>query len=540
MVSSTRQAIAGLLVIFAVAVLAHAQTTPVKEPTATVSGRITIKDKPAPGIAVGLRVNEPPRQQPVSYRAVTDVNGEYRITNVPAGNYWMNVSAPAFVLTDDTANSKSLIIGKGEMIENVDFTLLRGGVITGKVTDADGRPLVQQEVHILPQTERPHYFAHIQTDDRGIYRAFGLPPGVYKVAAGSADDDAFGARYNAAYYRRTYHPNVLDAAQAKLIEVSEGSEATNVDIVLGRMVTTYTASGRIVDEAGQPMPNVPYAVSHFVNANSTHSLTTGAVSNARGEFNLEKLMPGNYAAMIRPEGNTDVRADQVRFEITDSDITGLVITVQKAGSVSGVLVIEGGDDKTIREQLTKTGVSVAMANAGPQSGGWGHVARFADDGSFRITGLPAGTATFHISSSSRFQIVRVERDGVVQPRGVEIRDREHVTGIRLIAHYANASIRGIIQVQNGTLPPNAQFSIWIIKIGDDPYRNYAANSSQVDARGQFVIHGLMPGNYELNAGVFVSGGRGSTPHTKQEVVVTAGTVTNVTVTLDLSSITTRP
>jgi hypothetical protein len=152
MVSSTRQAIAGLLVIFAVAVLAHAQTTPVKEPTATVSGRITIKDKPAPGIAVGLRVNEPPRQQPVSYRAVTDVNGEYRITNVPAGNYWMNVSAPAFVLTDDTANSKSLIIGKGEMIENVDFTLLRGGVITGKVTDAS---FLKPSARIILHTFRP-------------------------------------------------------------------------------------------------------------------------------------------------------------------------------------------------------------------------------------------------------------------------------------------------------------------------------------------------------------------------------------------------
>lgn len=542
MVSSTRQAIAGFLVMFGAAVLAHAQTTPVKEPTATVSGRITIKDKPAPGIAVGLRVNEPTRPQPVLYRAVTDLNGEYRITNVPAGNYWMNVSAPTFVLTDDTANSKSLIIGKGEMIENVDFTLLRGGVITGKVTDAEGRLLIQQQVHILPQSDRPQYFAHIQTDDRGIYRAFGLPPGAYKVAAGSADDDAFGARYNAAYYRRTYYPNVLDAAQAKLIEVSEGSEATNVDIVLGRMVTTYTASGRIVDESGQPVANVPYAVSHFVNANSTHSLTTGAVSNARGEFKLEKLMPGNYAAMIRPEGNRDLRADQVRFEITDSDITGLVITVKKAGSASGVLVIEGGDDKTIREQLTKTGVSIAMANAGSESGGggWGHYARFAEDGSFRITGLPAGTATFHISTSSRFHIVRVERDGVVQPRGVEIREREHVTGIRLIARYANASIRGIIQVQNGTLPANAHFSIWIIKIGDDPNRSYSANSPQVDARGQFVIDGLMPGNYEVNAGVFVPGGRGSTPHTKQEVAVTAGTVTNVTVTLDLSSMTTRP
>ena len=540
MVSSTRQAMACLLVIFGVAVLAQAQTAPLKEPTSTVSGRITIKDKPAPGVAVGLRLHDQSQPQPVVHRVTTDLNGEYRITNVPAGTYVMSVSAAAFVLSDQTGIDKTLIIGKGETIENLDFTLLRGGVITGKVSDADGRPLIQQQVQLISENARRNYFPHVQTDDRGIYRAFGIPPGSYKVAAGSGDEDSFGARYHAAFYKRTYHPNTSDPAQAKVIEVSEGSEATNVDITLGRSMTTYTASGRIVDEAGRPVPNVPYAVSHFVNANSTHSMSTGAASNARGEFKLEKLTPGSYAAMIRAEEMSELRAEQVRFEIIDADVTGLVITVKKAGSISGVLVVEGADDKAMREQLKTTGVGVSVSGAVAERGGWGHYARLAEDGSFRIGGLAPGTATFHISSSSRFRIVRVERDGVVQPRGVEIREREHVTGIRLIANYANASIRGTIEIQNGTLPPNAHFSVWLAKLGEDPYTNNSAHGTQVDARGQFVIDGLMPGNYELNAGIFVPNARGRTAHKKQEVVVTAGAVTNVTVTLDLGSSTTRP
>ena len=539
MVSSTRQAIACLLVIFGVVVAAHAQTTPVKEPTSTVSGRITIKDKAAPGIAVGLRLHDESRPQPVTHRAVTDVNGEYRMTNVPAGTYWVAVSAPAFVFREDSASEKTLIVNKGETIDNVDFILVRGGVITGKITDAEGRPLIQQAVQIMPENMgngRIRYFGHVQTDDRGIYRAFGLSPGAYKVSAGSGDDDSFAARYQPAHFRRTYYPNVSDPAQAKAIQVSEGSEATNVDIVLGRTITTYTASGRIVDEAGQPVPNIPFSITHFVDQNSTHTMSSGAVSNARGEFSFEKLTPGSYAATIRAEGNSDFRADQVRFEITDADVSGLVITVQKAGSVSGVVVIEGGDDKAMREHLRVTGVSVVMANAVSERGGWGHFARFADDGSFRIGGLPAGTATFHISSSSRFRIVRIERDGVIQPRGVEIRERENVTGIRLIATYANGSIKGTIQVQNGTLPANAQFSVWLVKIGEDPHLSQTSNGTQVDARGQFVIQGLMPGNYVLNTGVYIPGTR-ENPHKKQEIVVTNGVVTPVTVTLDLSSVT---
>ena len=205
------------------------------------------------------------------------------------------------------------------------------------------------------------------------------------------------------------------------------------------------------------------------------------------------------------------------------------------------MVLEGGDDKATREELSRTGVSVSMARPDSERGGWGYYTRFGEDGSFRIGGLPGGTATFHITSQSRFRIVRVERDGVIQPRGVDIKERENVTGIRIIASYANASIRGIIEVQNGAIPPNARFSVWLMKPGEEPHLSYSAGSStNVDARGQFVIEGLLPGNYELNTGVFIPGANRHTSHKKQEVVVTAGTVTNVTVTLDLSPETPKP
>jgi len=32
-------------------------------------------------------------------------------------------------------------IAEGETVEEIDFTLVRGGVITGRVTDVDGTPL---------------------------------------------------------------------------------------------------------------------------------------------------------------------------------------------------------------------------------------------------------------------------------------------------------------------------------------------------------------------------------------------------------------
>jgi Cu/Zn superoxide dismutase len=58
---SVRYVFAILFVIFSMAVVICAQSTTAqtsKAPRGTVSGRITIKDKGAPGVAVGLRKNE--------------------------------------------------------------------------------------------------------------------------------------------------------------------------------------------------------------------------------------------------------------------------------------------------------------------------------------------------------------------------------------------------------------------------------------------------------------------------------------------------
>src|SRR5207253_6887919 len=116
---------------------ANSQTTPAKKnPDATVSGKVTIKGKAAPGIVVGLRSSQPAQFDP-TFKATTDQDGAYRVTDVPGGSYAIAPVAPALVIAEaNNPRAQTVVITEGENIEGIDFELLRGGVITGKVTDA--------------------------------------------------------------------------------------------------------------------------------------------------------------------------------------------------------------------------------------------------------------------------------------------------------------------------------------------------------------------------------------------------------------------
>src|SRR5215204_2955815 len=156
------------------------------------------------GIGVSLALVESHTSYPTRYRSVTDDNGNYRITNITPGMYMVFIKAPAFARADELSGEKSILVNKGETIENVDFALVRGGVITGKVTDVDGNPLIEENVYVMPagSEERRAYYQNInsaRTDDRGIYRIFGLRAGSYTVAAGQGDT-GLGSR-RAAYGR---------------------------------------------------------------------------------------------------------------------------------------------------------------------------------------------------------------------------------------------------------------------------------------------------------------------------------------------------
>lgn len=536
MVSSTRQAIACIFAIISIAVAANAQNAPVKEPGATISGTVTIKGKGAPGVFVVMRQGGERSMSGREYsgpRGVTDNDGNYRITNVPPGSYRVLTAAKAYVPADETNREKLLIINKGDTIENIDFSLIRGAVITGRVVDAEGRPMVEEWVSVFTPDNKPVFVPqNTSTDDRGVYRIYGLRGGSYRVAAGRGDD-SFGGGMPAPY-KRTYHPSVSDPSQATIVEVSEGGEVKDVDITFTRTVSTYTVRGRIVDgETGQPLANVAYGITRLEERGSSTQSGGGYVTNSRGEFKVENLSPGKYTIPISGTADNDLRFEETAFEIIDQDLNGMIIKGTRGGSISGVVVFEGLDAKA-REQVGQSWITAWVEGASGRSGN--PSTRIGDDGSFHLRGLGGGAVNFHLHARREIRIERIERDGVPQPRRMVIQDREHIKGLRVIAQFGNATLRGKIDVENGTLPADARFFVWARIFGEDPAMRFSGSNlrPQVDARGQFVVEGLTGGTYEVEAGVYSPSGKlGYTK--KQQVVITQGATTTVNITVDLNS-----
>ena len=541
MVSSGRQAIACILLVFSAVIYSQAQTTPAKQSTASIGGKVTLKDKGVPGIVV--IANDYNYRGPGdrgSYRATTDASGNYRISNIPEGSYLVTPHVAAFALENDNID-RPVNVPEGDTIEDLNFVLVRGGVITGKVTDSDGQPLIEQPVHLTPldnQNSIHRIFSHISTDDRGVFRAFGLRQGKYKVAAGTQERRLPAPGRPWQFSGQTFYPSTTDEEKATVIELAEGSEVKDIDIVIAsRAPEGFRVTGMIIDgETGKPLPNITYGVTqHYEGGTSS---TSGARSNADGEFKFDNLLPGKYSVFVQPEQNSQIRANPVRFEVIDSDLTGLVVKAVKGATLSGVVVIEGVDEKLIAKKLSELHVSAHVTTGTNADAHENAVSMLVKpDGTFKLNGLRAGTAQVLVSSfrgynSEDMRLVRVERDGIVQFSGITIKEGEQVQGLRLVVKHLTGAIRGQVKIE-GELPRSTQVFVLIALIDETPHRSY--RSEQVDSRGRFYIQGLAAGRYEVTINAFGPGALINTRETKQEVTVADNTVSEVTLTLKLKN-----
>ncbi|PYS92949.1 MAG: hypothetical protein DMF64_06720 [Acidobacteria bacterium] len=522
--STSARALFCVLSVVACALAPHVNThaqTPVRasKGSAFVAGRVTCEEHPVAGVLVALMpVNwsgfGPP--QPAA-KATTDAEGRYRLTNVPVGSYQLTANAPAYIISNAnplTARQGRLLnITADDQLEGLDFMLTRGGVITGRVTNAEGKPVVEARLRIITADEadrrNPQYmippFA-FQTDDRGVYRIYGLLAGRYLVSVGEGQDEGFIRVGRASsYIPRTFYGDTSEQAQAKPVEVVAGAETSGVDITVGKPAHTYEAAGRVVDEHGQPVAGAGLI---YGAVNATGRFTGGYGSdgtrtNERGEFRMKNLMPGHYG-LFASQGQafsqepSATYSDAVAFEIIDQDVSGLEIKLTHGASISGTLVVEGTNNPAVVARLTELRLGAgtrATEGLVPPVSTEAHINA---DGSFLITGLRPGKVQLFLGYPpvKGFTLLRVQHDGADSPQGIEVTSGAQVSGVRVVVAYGTGVIRGQVQYPSGARPAGARIAVNVRRAGAAEGEGYVA-SVLVDELGRFVVENLSAGEYEL-------------------------------------------
>jgi hypothetical protein len=546
-----------LLVVFCLALPDMKAQTARPSPTVrtgVIAGRVMIDGR---GAAAGIMIIVAPfdynyaTERQIIGRARTDAEGRFRVSGLPAGRFRVVAFGHAFVAQDRTSEGESgqlITLGEGETVEDIDITLARGGVITGRVTDSDNRPIVEEYIRLIPVNERGEPRSvrlydgfnpyRMRTNDLGVYRIYGLPAGRYRVSVGRAPND--GSLGRSVVFRQTFAPGVIEEREARIVTIEAGEVTEGVGIRVGRREETFSASGRIVNaETNEPMPNIRFGCG-VLRGGSVHSSMIGNITGARGEFRLENLTPGTceaFAFFSPYEDNEDYYGDPVRFEITDRDVRDLEIRIHRGAAISGTIIVEGTDDPEASARLRELWVYAAPTDRSASFSTGNNAARIAADNSFQLRGLRPGAVRLILTGARRghsFRILRVERGGVAVDGNITMAAGERVTGVRLVVARGTGRVRGQVRITNGTLPTGALLSVMARRASDGEHQAGA----QVDSRGNFILEGLLAAEYDLELNVYIIPSEGARPTrlptVRQRVTVTDGAETRVTLDLNLS------
>src|SRR5262249_36373957 len=153
-----------------------------------ITGRVIADGRPVAGAQVVVHPAVGKLFDDQDQTSASDEDGAFKVTGLSPGAYFLSTRMPGYVASSDSSGPRMHRIG-----ENVTITLIKGGVITGRVTDEFGEPMVGARVtafRVRTLEGRPDLDSNVmdasdagrETDDRGVYRIFGLEPGIYVVS----------------------------------------------------------------------------------------------------------------------------------------------------------------------------------------------------------------------------------------------------------------------------------------------------------------------------------------------------------------------
>jgi hypothetical protein len=499
-------------------------------PSREITGRVVDSaGEPLPGasISAGSILSNASRKT-----ATADSRGDFKLDGVGPGLYSVFVNMPGYVLVPRTPISDSPNYYR--VGDSVTFTLTKGGVITGTVTGPNS-PLVGVSVfatRVRDAAGKKIFTAtsgfERRTDDRGVFRLYGLPPGAYIL---TATKPRLGTIAPSAYDFDvpTYYPSGTRDTAAEIV-VHEGDEIT-ADIQY-RAEPGHAISGNISGVVSAQLQFTQGPQIDITDLRDRTQIANGPTSLADPSvFALYGVPDGEYELSARqylPTRDQLMSAPQ-RIKVHGADVTGISLRLVPLASIAGRLIFEpdtkagcakrresaaletlvyarryepekkpGADPKTAVPEVPLSAANYASQGVGDAKGSF--TLRNLPPGSYRIDPRPPASGWYIRTITIGATPAAARTTSVVTARdGVAVRSGEQISGLMVTMTEGAAGLRGRISgTEAQTLPPRLR--VYLIPAEPEAAENVLRfYESWSEADGRFTVENVAPGKYWIVA-----------------------------------------
>ena len=488
--------------------------------TGAIKGRVVNESgQPLANASVSVRAYGSVGQSRITS---TDSEGNFQIGDLDPLGYMVSAAAPSYTLPPRDPNNPQLTYYR--VGDSVRLQLVRGGVITGMVTTQTGEPVIAVRVRaemIRDSNGQPaHYrplFRERTTDDRGIYRIYGLAPGTYVVSAGGVGSSP----YNSTAYDTdapTYAPSSTrnDAVQ---INIGTGQEINNLDIRY-RGEPGHAISGTVVGLVGaSPGSGFNISLSSVQQGlmQSSHSIFQPPGSSG---FAIYGVADGEYdvTAQVFVQGGEWSISDSKRIKVKGADITGLELVPKPLASIKGRVVLEESKTPECKGKLRPSFAEMLVTawhnqnearNRPPFAFAYGSPAVVDKQGDFALRNLATGEYRFNPRFFAKYWYLQ----SITLPSSINaaskpakpsqdragnwtiVKSGDRISGLTITLAEGAASFRGSVHIAEGDTVPG-RINVHLIPAekdkADDVLRYFTV---AVGADRKFSVNNVPPGRY---------------------------------------------
>jgi len=508
-----------VLLMLALCVAVHAQgpstgpRTPEQPITGTIDGKVVNESgQPLAGATVFVRAVNSTVNAGFNRSTITDLDGNFRVNGLETGLYTVFVNSPAYTsLPGDPDAPHYYRLGDSARVE-----LVRGGAITGTVTNGMGEPVIAVRVraHMIRdakgQVARSSGLMEQQTDDRGIYRIYGLAPGTYLISAGGSSYVPSSSNYDTDI--PTFAPSSTRDTAAE-VSVRSG-EDVSVDIRY-RSEPGYSISGsvKLLGTSNAALTLTRAGTNIPVAATIQLPMMRGFVFNGLADGDYDLVASESILSQTTPLSMTVVVSEPRRIKVKGADVTGIELVTKPLGSISGKILLEptkvtecqGKRPPLMAETLVRfrrpdkeiekneaQALRVFGGSAAPDTAG-----------AFLLRNLPPGSYQFEPRFYARYwylQSITTNNAGP-KPQRVDaaanwtiLKSGEQLSNLTITLAEGAASVRGTVPATDSTLPP--AMAAYLIPNDKDKLEDVLRYFvTDVAADRTFTFNNIPPGKY---------------------------------------------